>query len=97
MLGGMSIIVLLLANLLAAHILRFKLNWKRSGVLLIHAGLILLLVGEIVTAAMAVESRMTIAEGQTIQYRRTSARSSWPSSTRPTRRPTASRSSPPGS
>ncbi|HLL89321.1 MAG TPA: cytochrome c biogenesis protein CcsA [Tepidisphaeraceae bacterium] len=68
MLGGMSIIILLLVNLLAAHTLRFKLAWKRSGVLLIHAGLILLLVGEIVTAALAVESRMTIAEGQTVQH-----------------------------
>src|SRR5206468_7522632 len=39
MLGGYSLIILLLINLLAAHTVRFKLSWKRSGILLIHAGL----------------------------------------------------------
>ena len=49
-LGGYVVIALLLANLLAAHSVRFKFTWKRSGILLIHFGLILLLVGEILTS-----------------------------------------------
>jgi ABC-type transport system involved in cytochrome c biogenesis permease subunit len=61
--GGYTLIVLLLINLLSAHAIRFKLNWKRSGILLIHAGLILLLVGEIVTSQLAVESQMVIDVG----------------------------------
>jgi hypothetical protein len=47
--GGKTLIVLLLANLLAAHSVRFKLNWKRAGILLIHFSLILLLAGELIT------------------------------------------------
>jgi ResB-like family protein len=63
LLGGM-----LAVNLLAAHAVRFKLSWRRSGILLIHSGLILLLVGELVTGMFAVESRLTIDEGQTVNY-----------------------------
>lgn len=63
LLGGM-----LAVNLLAAHAVRFKLSWRRSGILLIHSGLILLLVGELVTGMFAVESRMALDEGQTVNY-----------------------------
>ncbi|HWE96190.1 MAG TPA: cytochrome c biogenesis protein CcsA [Tepidisphaeraceae bacterium] len=61
--GGKTLILLLLANLLAAHTVRFKFNRKRVGIILIHFGLILLLVGEMVTGAYAVESRMRIDVG----------------------------------
>jgi cytochrome c-type biogenesis protein CcsB len=61
--GGKTLILLLLANLLAAHTVRFKFNRKRIGIILIHFGLILLLVGEMVTGAYAVESRMRIDVG----------------------------------
>src|SRR5688572_18716505 len=68
MLGGYSLIILLLLNLLAAHTVRFKLSWKRSGVILIHLGLIMLLVGELVTSQFAVESQMPIDEGSYANY-----------------------------
>jgi ABC-type transport system involved in cytochrome c biogenesis permease subunit len=63
LLGG-----LMLANLLAAHAIRFRLTWKRAGVFLIHGGLILLFVGEFVTREYAVEQRMTIDEGQAVNF-----------------------------
>ena len=66
--GGFTMILLLLANLLAAHSVRFKLSWKRSGIIAIHAGLIIMLVGEILTKATAVESQMVISQGQTLSY-----------------------------
>jgi len=66
--GGATLGTLLLINLLAAHAVRFKLTWKRSGVLLIHASLILLIVGEGLTAILAVESQMPIYQGQTITW-----------------------------
>lgn len=66
--GGYTLIVLLLANLLAAHTVRFKFTWKRSGILLIHFGLILLLVGEIVTSRFAREGQMQIDEGASLNY-----------------------------
>ena len=66
--GGYTLIALLLANLVAAHSVRFKLRWKRSGIILIHLGLIMLLVGEICASLWSVESQMQIDQGQTVQY-----------------------------
>ncbi|HEY8749662.1 MAG TPA: cytochrome c biogenesis protein CcsA [Tepidisphaeraceae bacterium] len=66
--GGKTLVILLLANLLAAHSVRFKLNWKRSGILLIHFSLILLLAGELLTTYWAVESQITFRAGETMQY-----------------------------
>ena len=63
--GGYSLIVLLLLNLFAAHSVRFKLSWKRSGIILIHLGLIMLLLGEVITSLLAVESQMNLDEGAT--------------------------------
>lgn len=45
-----------------------KISLKRSGILLVHGGLILLLVGEIVTSLFQVESNMQIDTGQTVSY-----------------------------
>lgn len=68
MLGGYSLIILLLINLLAAHSLRFKFTTRRLGIILLHLGLILLLCGEVVTSLFAVESQMTIREGQSANF-----------------------------
>jgi hypothetical protein len=61
--GGWLLGGILLANLLAAHLVRFKLTWKRSGILLIHSGLVVMMLGELVTGLFAIEGRMTIPEG----------------------------------
>jgi hypothetical protein len=61
--GGWTLGALLLTNLLAAHALRFKLSWKRSGIILLHAGLIVMMLGEFFTGVFAIEGRMTIVEG----------------------------------
>src|SRR5262249_60364144 len=66
--GGWLLGGLLLANLLAAHVVRFKLTWKRSGILLIHAGLVIMMLSELVTGLFAVEATMTIVEGETVGY-----------------------------
>src|SRR6266852_7958134 len=47
--GGWLIGGVLLVNLLAAHTVRFKLTWKRSGILIIHTGIVLMILGELVT------------------------------------------------
>jgi hypothetical protein len=64
--AGLTLGIALMINLLAAHALRFKVSWQRAGILITHAGLIVLLVGEFMTAAYAVEGRMSITEGQTV-------------------------------
>lgn len=66
--GGYTLGFALLINLLAAHAVRLKISWKRIGVWLIHAGLILLLVGEFLTGIGAKEGRMTIDEGSAANY-----------------------------
>jgi ABC-type transport system involved in cytochrome c biogenesis permease subunit len=66
--GGYLIGGLMIVNLLAAHALRFRLSWKRSGVLLIHSGLLLLFAGEFITREYAVEQQMTIPEGGGASY-----------------------------
>ncbi|NBO92849.1 MAG: hypothetical protein EBV06_11160 [Planctomycetia bacterium] len=64
--GGWTLAILLMANLLAAHLVRFKLSAKRAGILILHAGLIVMLTGEIVTGVYAVEGNMAIEEGETV-------------------------------
>ena len=66
--GGWLLGGLLLANLLAAHLVRFKLGWKRSGILILHSGVVILMVGELVTGLFAVEATMTIHEGETANF-----------------------------
>jgi ResB-like family len=66
--GGYSLCILMLLNLIAAHAVRFKLTWKRAGIILTHAGLILLLAGELVTGLFAVEWQMPIDEGSSANY-----------------------------
>ncbi|MEX0741813.1 MAG: cytochrome c biogenesis protein ResB, partial [Phycisphaeraceae bacterium] len=66
--GGWLLGSILLANLLSAHMVRFKLNWKRSGIFLTHAGLIIILLSELVTGLYAVEGNMTIEEGTATNY-----------------------------
>ncbi len=66
--GGYLIGFALLINLVAAHLYRFSLSWKKLGINLVHFGLILLLVSELLTDVLAVESRMMIPEGGTTYY-----------------------------
>jgi hypothetical protein len=66
--GGFTIGTLLFFNLLAAHLTRFKLTWKRSGIILAHIGVLLLLVGEFVTGVFAKEGNMNILEGSSSNF-----------------------------
>lgn len=66
--GGLSIAGAMIVNLVAAHIVRFKATRKRVGILVLHAGLILLLLGEFVTGFFADEGMMSIDEGQRSSY-----------------------------
>lgn len=66
--GGWLLGSALLVNLLAAHLTRFKLSWQRSGILLIHSGLVVMMLGELVTGLYAIEGRMAIREGESINY-----------------------------
>ncbi len=66
--GGLGIGVVMVVNLLAAHAVRFRLSWKRSGIFFIHSGVLLLFVGEFITREYAVEQQMTIPEGGSANF-----------------------------
>ncbi len=66
--GGWLIGGLLLINLIAAHIKRFKFSWKKSGIFLTHFGLILLLMGQFLTELYQTESTMRLEQGETKNY-----------------------------
>src|SRR5258705_5342066 len=58
----------LLVNLIAAHLARFKLSWKKAGILVLHSGVILLLLGQLFTSLFQVESQMRLDQGETKNY-----------------------------
>ena len=66
--GGLAIAAAMILNLLAAHAVRFKATRKRVGVLVLHAGLIVLLAGEFVTGFLADEGLMSIDEGSSASF-----------------------------
>jgi len=66
--GGHLIGAVLLVNLIAAHLKRFRLAWRKLGIHLTHAGLIIMLAGGLFTDLFAVESHMQLAGGETKNY-----------------------------
>ena len=66
--GGYLIGTLLLVNLVASHIYRFEFTMKKTGIQLAHAGVIVLLVGQLSTVLLARELQMHFAEGEARNY-----------------------------
>ena len=66
--GGYLIGTMLILNLVAAHLYRFQLTTKKIGIQIAHAGVILLLVGQLATDMLAHESQIRFAEGETKGY-----------------------------
>jgi hypothetical protein len=66
--GGHLIGAVLLINLIAAHAKRFHWAWRKLGIHLTHAGLIIMLAGGLFTDLFAVESHMRLQGGDTKNY-----------------------------
>jgi len=66
--GGYLVGAALLLNLACAHAKRFGFTKRKLGLWLIHAGLILLLLGQLATDLFRVESSMRLTEGETKSY-----------------------------
>jgi hypothetical protein len=66
--GGHLIGAVLLINLIAAHAKRFRWSWRKLGIHLTHAGLIIMLAGGLFTDLFAVESHMQLERGDTKNY-----------------------------
>jgi hypothetical protein len=75
MLGGIvpvpaaSLVLWILSvQLILTMIFVMPLTWKKFGLWIVHTGLLLLLVGGFITQTMAVESQLTLAEGEVGHY-----------------------------
>src|SRR5262249_32074537 len=66
--GGYLIGTVLLINLLAAHVKRFHFTVKKIGINVTHAGVIVLLLGQLLTDVFSTESGLRLAEGETKNY-----------------------------
>ena len=66
--GGYLLGVLLLANLICAHIHRFQFTTKKIGIQLAHSGVIVLLVGQLATTMWSRELQMHFYEGEKRNY-----------------------------
>jgi hypothetical protein len=66
--GGYLLGTTLLVNLVAAHIARFKFNWKKLGIHVAHGGIILLLVGQLTTDMLSRETMIRFSEGETKNF-----------------------------
>ncbi|MFM7749823.1 MAG: cytochrome c biogenesis protein ResB [Opitutaceae bacterium] len=66
--GGYLIGGFLLVNLVAAHVYRFSLTWRKAGIQLTHGGLILLLLGELFTGLLQEDFSMRLEQGVPRNY-----------------------------
>jgi hypothetical protein len=66
--GGYLVGGVLLINLIASHIKRFKLTRQKAGIWLVHFGLILLLLGQLGTDLLSRESTLHLREGEARNY-----------------------------
>ena len=65
--GGYLVGILLMVNLIAAFMAKFKWTRKKIGICISHLGLILLLLGQLATDLLS-ESAMEIKEGGTRSF-----------------------------
>jgi hypothetical protein len=62
--GGYLVGTVLVVNLVASHLQRFRFTWDKLGIHVTHAGLILLLIGQLATDLLSRETSMSFAEGE---------------------------------
>lgn len=66
--GGYLIGGILVINLVAAHYKRFGFRKDKLGIIITHTGLILLLLGQLATDMLSVESNLHLREGEARNY-----------------------------
>ena len=69
--GGYLIGGVLLLNLIASQLRRFSFSASKTGLWMVHVGLILLLLGQLLTDLLSRESSLHLREGETRNYSET--------------------------
>jgi len=65
--GGFTLMALLTANLTIKFLLKSEWSWAKAGISLTHFGVLVLMIGGLLTSASGREGFMTIPEGQSSQ------------------------------
>ncbi|MFG0247263.1 MAG: cytochrome c biogenesis protein ResB [Phycisphaeraceae bacterium JB051] len=66
--GGYTLGIIMVLNLLCAYLTTFRWTVKRIGVLIMHAGILMLLIGQLFTDLYSVESYVSLDHGQAKNY-----------------------------
>jgi hypothetical protein len=66
--GGALVGLVLMANLAAAQLKTLELSWRKAGLWIVHAGLIMLFVGEFITGLYQTDTRLAVEVGQTVNF-----------------------------
>ncbi len=66
--GGTTVGAILAVNLIVSQGRGLARTWAKAGLWLVHVGLVLLVAAEFISAALQVDARLTIEEGQTIDF-----------------------------
>jgi hypothetical protein len=65
---GGALVGLLLTISLTVRTLDIKRTWAKAGIILVHAGLVVLFGGEFIAGMMQIDTSMAIETGQTVNY-----------------------------
>ncbi len=66
--GGYLLGSVMLVNLVAGHFARYQIGWRKAGISMIHLGIILLLIGELISGTFQRDYQMRLDEGETKNY-----------------------------
>ena len=66
--GGALTGLVLILNLVTAQLRRLELSWRKSGLWIVHLGLIVLVAGEFVSAVFQRDNELTLTNGETGNY-----------------------------
>ncbi len=66
--GGYLLGTVLVINLVAAHSLRFTWSWRKWGIHLAHLGIVVLILGQLMTDMLSRETYLSLREGESKRY-----------------------------
>ncbi|MAX23325.1 MAG: ResB protein required for cytochrome C biosynthesis [Phycisphaeraceae bacterium] len=66
--GGYTLGIIMVLNLLCAYLTTFRWTVKRMGILIMHSGILMLLIGQLFTDLYSVESYVSLDHGQAKNY-----------------------------
>lgn len=61
--GGMATLTLLTVNLIASLLIHFRFGWRMAGLIVVHVGLLLMMIGGVITYYSGFESYLDMREG----------------------------------